>query len=215
MGSALNMALPKVVLASASPARKRLLLAVGITPVVQVSDVDEAAAEAEFNWHTPAEIAAGLAALKAADVVKKQTDACIVIGCDSVMEFEGKAYGKPETAAIAIERLRQMSGKSGVLHTGHSVTLVTPDSRQTVHSTCSTEVHFHTLTEAEIAAYVITGEPLKVAGSFTIDSLGAPFIRAIQGDAANVEGLSVQTLRALFMKLGIGWETVLSQVTPE
>jgi septum formation protein len=215
MGTTLNMALPRIVLASASPARLRILQAVGIRPDVQVSNVDETAAEIANGWITPIEIAGGLAKIKAAAIADLQSTACVVIGCDSVMEYDGNAYGKPDSAEIAIERLRMMSGGSGVLHTGHSVGIVNADRATWVHAVCSTEVFFHELSEAEISAYVATGEPLKVAGSFTIDSFGAPFIRAIKGDAANVEGLSVQTLRKLFQELGIGWEQVLAQVTAE
>lgn len=205
--------LPEVVLASASPARKQLLLNIGINPTIIVSSVDEPAAEAAAGWSIPAEIAQGLAVLKAADVALGLSPTKIVIGCDSVMEFEGKPYGKPENAEIAAARLRLMSGGFGYLHTGHSVGLVLEEETIWQHSLCTTEVHFHDLSDAEIAAYISTGEPLRVAGSYTLDSLGGPFIREIRGDAANVVGLSVQTLRIMFNQLGIGWEQVLSQVT--
>jgi septum formation protein len=213
MGTSLNMALPEIVLASASPARNQLLRNVGITPTVIVSSVDEPAAEAAAGWKLPTEIAQGLAALKAADVATRLSPNTLVIGCDSVMEFAGAAYGKPDSAEIAVERLRMMSGGSGHLHTGHSVGLITEFGVEWRHALCSTEVYFHELSEPEIAAYVQTGEPLRVAGSYTLDSLGGPFIKAINGDAANVVGLSVQTLRRMFAELGIGWEEVLSQVT--
>jgi septum formation protein len=205
--------LPQIVLASASPARKLLLQNIGINPLIQVSNVDEPAAETENRWITPTEIAQGLAKLKAADVAKGFASESIIIGCDSVMEFEGKPYGKPQDAHVAAERLRKMSGGSGFLHTGHSIAHITADNIQWAHALCSTEVFFHELSDAEISAYIATGEPLHVAGSFTIDSLGGPFIKSIKGDAANVVGLSVQTLRSLFLELGIGWEQVLSQVT--
>jgi septum formation protein len=214
LGSPLNMSpLPKIVLASASPARKLLLQNIGINPLIQVSNVDEPAAELENGWITPTEIAQGLAKLKAQDVANGLIGESIVIGCDSVMEFAGRPYGKPKDAAEAAQRLREMSGGSGFLHTGHSVALVTANDTRWAHALCTTEVFFHELNDAEIHSYIATGEPLKVAGSFTIDSLGGPFIKSINGDAANVVGLSVQTLRALFFELGIGWDKVLSQVT--
>lgn len=205
--------LPPIVLASASPARKLLLENIGINPIIKISNVDEPAAEKENFWNAPAEIALGLAKLKAADVAKDFRTETIIIGCDSVMEFAGQAYGKPKDAAEAALRLRKMSGGSGWLHTGHSVAFVGPTKTEWAHALCTTEVFFHELDDAEISSYIATGEPLKVAGSFTIDSLGGPFIRSINGDAANVVGLSVQTLRALFLELGIGWDKVLSQVT--
>jgi septum formation protein len=169
MGTSLNMALPEIVLASASPARKQLLRNVGITPTVIVSSVDEPAAEAAAGWKSPTEIAQGLAALKAADVATRLSPNTLVIGCDSVMEFAGAAYGKPDSTEIAVERLRMMSGGSGHLHTGHSVGLITEFGVEWRHALCSTEVHFHEMSEPEIAAYVQTGEPLRVAGSYTLD----------------------------------------------
>lgn len=205
--------LPTVVLASASPARLQLLRNSGIEPVVRVSYVDEEKLTQDSGWNSATEVAGGLAIAKAKAVaeISDETDV-IIIGCDSVMEFDDGLHGKPGSSEIAIERLKAMRGGAGYLHTGHCVIYRSGGITREVHAVRDTHVVFHDMTDAEVNAYVETGEPLAVAGSFTLDSLGGPFIKEIHGDPSNVIGLSLPTLRALFAELGLGWELVLKQV---
>ncbi|WP_329564716.1 nucleoside triphosphate pyrophosphatase [Kitasatospora sp. NBC_01266] len=186
-----------LVLASASPARLGLLRQAGLAPRVIVSGVDEDALSAA----TPAELALVLAEAKAAVVAAELTDGELVIGCDSVLELDGQALGKPTDAADALARWRSMRGRSGVLRTGHCV-IDTANGRQ-VSATASTTVHFAEPDDAEIEAYVATGEPLHVAGAFTLDGLSAPFVAGIEGDHGNVIGLSLPLLRTLLADLGV------------
>lgn len=189
----------RFILASASPARLKTLRNAGVEPSVVVSGVDEDGVKAD----SPAELAGLLAALKARAVVG-QVDDAIVLGCDSVLELDGTAYGKPASADEARDRLRAMSGKSGILHTGHCVI----GRGRELTEVASTVVHFADLTDAEIDAYVATGEPLAVAGSFTVDGLGGPFVDRIEGDHHNVVGLSLPLLRRMLMTLDIAWPTL-------
>lgn len=133
----------------------------------------------------------------------------LVLGCDSVLELDGEVHGKPADAAEAVERWQRMRGRSGVLHTGHwLVDLRHPDDGGTggmVGGTASTTVHFAQLDDDEITAYVATGEPLHVAGAFTIDGLGGPFVAAIEGDPSTVVGVSLPLLRELVRELGVAW----------
>jgi septum formation protein len=180
----------RLVLASASPARLSLLRQAGLGPEVVVSDVDESAVKAP----RVAEQVALLAAAKAADIAKRETDA-LVIGADSLLEFNGKPLGKPDDAAEARDRWRRMSGRSGILHTGQALFDVQDGavvSRDI--AVASTVVYFATPTPPEIEAYLATGEPLAVAGAFTLDGLGAPFVRRVEGDPAAVVGLSLTVL---------------------
>lgn len=190
---------PRFVLASASPARLKTLRAAGIEPEVIVSGVDEDNVTAE----NPGELARVLATLKARAVVANLTDHATVLGCDSVLEFDGEPYGKPETPDIARERWRMMRGRSGVLHTGHC--LIDTSAKQELRELSSTKVQFADLTDAEIDAYVATGEPLVVAGAFTVDGLGGPFVTAIEGDYHNVVGLSLPLLRRMLIEVGMPW----------
>jgi septum formation protein len=188
----------RVVLASASPARLATLVAAGLEPEVIVSGVDETSVQS----HDAANLAAALAQMKcrAVDARLEDPDA-LVIGCDSVLAFENGILGKPEDARDAAMRWRRMRGKAGILHTGHCVRL---GGREFVE-TASTVVHFADVTDAEIDAYVASGEPLRVAGAFTIDGLGAAFVRGIEGDPHNVVGVSVPLLRELVADLGLTW----------
>ncbi|MGO1971826.1 MAG: Maf family protein [Propionibacteriaceae bacterium] len=192
------------VLASASPARLATLRSAGIEPRVQVSGVDESGVDAD----SPADLAGTLAELKAAAVADDLTAdrTTIVLGCDSVLEFDGHAYGKPGTAEVATERWTAMRGRSGVLHSGHHLVLLEPDgtSRRSTR-VASTIVHFADLTDAEVAAYVATGEPLVVAGAFTLDGLGGAFVSGIEGDPHNVVGVSLPLLRVMLAEAGIRW----------
>jgi septum formation protein len=189
----------RLVLASASPARLSLLRQAGLGPEVVVSDVDESAVKAP----RVAEQVALLAAAKAADVAKRETDA-LVIGADSLLEFNGKPLGKPDDAAEARDRWRRMSGRSGILHTGQALFDVQDGavvSRDI--AVASTVVYFATPTPPEIEAYLATGEPLAVAGAFTLDGLGSPFVRRVEGDPAAVVGLSLTVLRTQLAKRGL------------
>ncbi|MFF7336149.1 Maf family protein [Streptomyces sp. NPDC008163] len=192
------MTAQRLVLASASPARLGLLRQAGLAPEVIVSGVDEDALTAD----TPAELALVLAEAKAAVVAAlPEAAGALVIGCDSVLELDGRALGKPADAEEATARWKSMRGRTGVLRTGHSLTDTT--TGRTVSRTASTTVHFGEPTDAEIAAYVASGEPLHVAGAFTLDGRSAPFVDSIEGDPGNVIGLSLPLLRRLLAELGI------------
>ncbi|MET8544906.1 nucleoside triphosphate pyrophosphatase [Kitasatospora sp. NPDC004799] len=186
-----------LVLASASPARLGLLRQAGLDPRVVVSGVDEDAITAA----TPAELALVLAEAKAKAVAAELADGELVIGCDSVLELDGEALGKPADAAEALARWQSMRGRAGVLRTGHCV-IDTSTGRQS-SATASTTVRFGTPDDAEIAAYVASGEPLHVAGAFTLDGRSAPFIDGIDGDPGNVIGLSLPLLRRLLADLDV------------
>ena len=190
-----------LVLASASPARLATLRSAGIEPVVIVSGVDEG----QVQDLPPVELALQLAELKCAAVAGHDglPDDALVLGCDSVLELDGQALGKPRDAADAADRWRRMRGRSGVLHTGHSLRDAT--SGRVAAATGSTTVHFAEVSDAEIAAYVATGEPLAVAGAFTIDGVGGAFVTGIEGDHHNVVGLSLPLVRELVAELGRSW----------
>jgi septum formation protein len=188
-----------LVLASASPARLGLLKQAGLDPRVIVSGVDEDAITAA----TPAELARVLAEAKANAVASGGAldGGELVIGCDSVLELDGEALGKPADPAEALARWQAMRGRSGVLRTGHCV-IDTANGKQ-VSETASTTVRFGTPDDEEVAAYVASGEPLYVAGAFTLDGRSAPFLEGIEGDAGNVIGLSLPLLRRLLAELGV------------
>ena len=195
----------RLVLASASPARLATLRSAGFAPDVVVSDVDEAAAlEAAPGDAGPADQVLLLSRAKARDVARRDTarDA-LVVGCDSMLELYGAVHGKPADAAEAVARWRRMRGRSGVLHTGHWIVDTRgPEARET-GGVSSTTVHFADLSDAEITAYVATGEPLAVAGAFTVDGLGGPFVRRVEGDHHGVVGISLPLLRELLGELGV------------
>lgn len=197
------------VLASASPARLKTLRSAGLDPRVIVSEVDEPAtlaqAAATYGDLAPIDVPALLARAKAEDVAPQAPQA-LVLGCDSVLEFDGEVLGKPADAAEASQRWRRMRGHSGVLHTGHWLILGDTATGTTV----STRVHFAELDDEEIDFYVATGEPLHVAGAFTIDGIGGAFITGIEGDHHNVIGVSLPALRELTAQLGVPWITLLS-----
>jgi septum formation protein len=191
----------QLVLASASPARLATLRSAGVEPVVIVSGVDESQVEGV----PPAELALQLADLKCSAVAGRDDlpDDALVLGCDSVLELDGQALGKPSDAVDAATRWRRMRGRSGVLHTGHS--LRDTASGRVAAATASTTVHFAKVTDDEIAAYVATGEPLAVAGAFTVDGMGGAFVTGIEGDHHNVVGLSLPLVRELTAELGRSW----------
>ena len=189
----------RLVLASASPARLTLLRQAGLTPEVVVSQVDESSVRAA----RVGEMVALLAAAKARAVADRETDA-LVVGADSLLEFRGQPLGKPADVHDARDRWQRMSGKSGVLHTGQA--LFDVRAGQVVSrdvAVVSTVVHFASPTPQEIEAYLATGEPLAVAGGFTLDGLGAPFVRRVDGDPAAVVGLSLAMLRTQLSRRGL------------
>jgi len=199
--------MPSFVLASASPARLATLRSAGVEPQVIVSGVDES----QVAGLAPAELALRLAELKCAAVVERDglpADA-VVLGCDSVLELDGAALGKPDDAEEAVRRWQAMRGRSGILHSGHCVRDVAT-GRQTA-ATASTVVHFADVDDDEIAAYVATGEPLHVAGAFTVDGRGGAFVTGIEGDHHNVVGVSLPLLRDLLAELGHRWTDLWSR----
>ena len=203
----------QIVLASASPSRKRLLESVGIAPIIKVSGVDEETPE--LLALPPADLVIALAILKAHTVFKSSPELtnALIIGCDSTFEFEGQSLGKPGSRENAIERCHLLSGKSGYLHTGHSV--IDTDQGIEVSDISTSKVTFAKMSDAEINNYVDTGEPLEVAGGFTLDGHSAPFITHIEGDPSGIIGLSLPTLRKITINLGLAWsEIVPVKVTP-
>jgi len=189
----------RLVLASASPARLATLRSAGIEPSVVVSGVDEE----QVTGLAPAALAQRLAELKCAAVAEQQTEGVLVLGCDSVLDLDGAALGKPGDADEAAARWQAMRGRTGTLHTGHCLRDTASGGEAT--ATGSTVVHFADVSDAEIAAYVESGEPLHVAGAFTIDGLGGAFVTGIEGDHHNVVGLSLPLLRDLVAELGHSW----------
>ena len=193
-----------LVLASASPARLATLRAAGVEPLVIVSGVDET----QVADVPPVELALQLAELKCAAVADRDEvpAGALVLGCDSVLELDGEPFGKPEDAATARERWRTMRGRSGVLHTGHALR----EGDRVAAATASTVVHFAHVSDDEIDDYIATGEPLEVAGAFTVDGLGGAFVTGIEGDHHNVVGVSLPLLRDLVAELGHRWTSLWS-----
>ncbi|KIP95893.1 septum formation inhibitor Maf [Microbacterium sp. MEJ108Y] len=211
----------RVCLASTSPARLMLLRQAGIEPLTQSPGVDEdavaAAAAAERGAElAPADLVLLLARAKAADVAQRLAEDGsfdgIVIGGDSMFEIGGRVYGKPYTAEEATRRWQEMRGATGILHSGHSVFRVSPGSAP-VEATATAEASVtfaEDITDAEITAYVASGEPLLVAGAFTVDSLGGAFITRVDGDPSTVVGMSLSTVRRLAADLGVTWTDLWS-----
>ncbi|MBM0232833.1 septum formation inhibitor Maf [Micromonospora sp. STR1_7] len=202
----------RLVLASASPARRKSLQAAGIEPDVLVSGVDESLVVTD----RAEELCLELARLKAQAVLTRLSPAAgqrtLVIGCDSVLAFDGEILGKPTDPADATRRWLRMRGRSGVLHSGHCLIDVVAGRR--AEAVASTTVHFADVSDDEIAAYVATGEPLAVAGAFTIDGLGGAFVERIEGDAGTVVGLSMPLLRRLLAELNLQITDLWTKVAP-
>ena len=215
----------RVCLASTSPARLMLLRQAGIEPLTMSPEVDEeavaAAAAAERGAELPpAELVLLLARAKAADVAERLAAEGgfdgIVIGGDSMFELGGEVLGKPYTADTAVARWHAMRGQTGVLHSGHAVVRMVPgEPAREVNAVAEASVTFaDDLSDAEIDAYVASGEPLHVAGAFTVDSLGGAFITRVEGDPSTVVGMSLSTLRRLVRELGVEWTALWGTTDP-
>jgi septum formation protein len=188
----------RLVLASASPARRETLARAGVRFDVEVSGVDEDGVTAP----TTAELVQRLADLKAEDVARHHSPGTLVLGCDSLLELDDRPLGKPGSPTDAALRWRDMRGSSGILYTGHTLVDIGNDAR--IRATVATTVRFADVTDAEIDLYCGTGEPERVAGAFTVDGLGGWFVEAVEGDHHNVVGLSLPTLRKMLHTLGYG-----------
>jgi septum formation protein len=186
---------PRFVLASASPARRRLLEAAGLRPEVVVSGVDESTGLPA----DPSEVVLHLAARKAEAVAATVGPGALVLGCDSLLDVDGEVHGKPTSADEATARWNALRGRDAVLRTGHCLIDTTTGDRAA--EVASTVVRFGSPSDAELSAYVATGEPLAVAGAFTIDGLAAPFIDGVDGDPGTVIGVSLPLLRTLLARL--------------
>jgi septum formation protein len=210
----------RVVLASASPGRRTVLRQAGIDPVIVVSGVDEdAVIAAQGSDARPGDVANALAAAKAEHVVDGLDPAlsanCVVIGCDSMLYLDGALRGKPESVAEARQQWEAMSGRSGVLYTGHCVIRLHDGSvtHRDVEFGCTT-VNFGKPTDADLTAYLASGESLRVAGAFTIDGLGGWFVDGIEGDPSNVIGLSLPLVRQLLARAGTSLDAIWQSNRP-
>jgi septum formation protein len=196
--------MPRIVLASQSQSRKRLLTDAGLKPTIIVSHVDE---ETDFfNAMSPADMVIALAISKAHTVREMIDYPAIIIGCDSTFDVDGVSFGKPGTPEIAIERAKKISGRTGLLHTGHCI--IDTERGIEIADRVTTKVTFTDMTDEEIADYVASEEPLHVAGGFTLDGFGSPFIPVIEGDYTNVVGISMPFLRTAMKQLGYSWPQV-------
>ena len=196
--------MPRIVLASQSTSRRRLLEDAGLKPTIIVSNVDE---ETDFfNAMTPEDMVIALAISKAHTVREMIDYPAIIIGCDSTFDVDGVSFGKPGTPDVAIERAKKISGRTGLLHTGHCI--IDTERGIEIADRVTTKVTFTDMTDEEIADYVASEEPLHVAGGFTLDGYGSPFIPVIEGDYTNVVGISMPFLRSAIKQLGYSWPQV-------
>jgi septum formation protein len=196
--------MPRIVLASQSTSRRRLLEDAGLKPTIIVSNVDE---ETDFfNAMSPEDMVIALAVSKAHTVREMIDYPAIIIGCDSTFDVDGVSFGKPGTPEIAIARAKKISGRTGLLHTGHCV--IDTGKGIEIADRVTTKVTFTDMTDEEIADYVASEEPLHVAGGFTLDGFGSPFIPVIEGDYTNVVGISMPFLRKAMQQLGYSWPEV-------
>lgn len=202
----------RFVLASASPARLSVLRAAGIEPLVRVSGVDEHAITEALNDPTPVELVTTLAEAKAEAVtsaLSTELPDCVIVGCDSMLSINGEVVGKPGTGEAAAKRWRGMAGGSGELLTGHAVLRLRDgeiSARTRAH--LATTVRFGDPSGPELDAYLATGEPLQVAGGFTLDGFGGWFIEGIDGDPSSVIGISLPLTRRLLAEVGVGVTTL-------
>jgi septum formation protein len=196
--------MPRIVLASQSTSRRRLLEDAGLKPTIIVSNVDE---ETDFfNAMTPEDMVIALAISKAHTVREMIDYPAIIIGCDSTFDVDGVSFGKPGTPEVAVERAKKISGRTGLLHTGHCI--IDTERGIEIADRVTTKVTFTDMTDEEIADYVASEEPLHVAGGFTLDGFGSPFIPVIEGDYTNVVGISMPFLRSAMKQLGYSWPQV-------
>lgn len=196
--------MPTIVLASQSTSRLRLLEGAGLKPKVLVSNVDE---ETDFfSAMTPEDMVIALAITKAHTVLEKIDYPAIIIGCDSTFDVDGVSFGKPGSPEIARERAKKISGRSGLLHTGHCI--IDSSTGKEIADRITTKVTFSKMTDNEIDDYIASGEPLHVAGGFTLDGFGSPFIPVIEGDYTNVVGISMPFVRSAMAQLGYSWPEV-------
>ncbi|QLL23294.1 septum formation inhibitor Maf [Actinobacteria bacterium IMCC25003] len=196
--------MPRIVLASQSASRRRLLTDAGLKPTIIVSNVDE---ETDFfNAMSPEDMVIALAISKAHTVREMIDYPAIIIGCDSTFDVDGISFGKPGTPDVAIERAKKISGRTGLLHTGHCI--IDTERGIEIADRVTTKVTFTDMTDEEIADYVASEEPLHVAGGFTLDGFGSPFIPVIEGDYTNVVGISMPFLRNAMKQLGYSWPQV-------
>jgi septum formation protein len=201
--------LTRLVLGSASPGRLKVLRQAGVDPLVVVSGVDEDHLSTTLGpGASPGDVVCALAQAKAERVAGELDSAvaadCVVIGCDSMLYIDGRLRGKPESPEAAVSQWRLMGGRSGQLYTGHCLLRLSDGAvtHREVESACTT-VHFAAPTETDLRAYVGNGEPLHVAGGFTLDGLGGWFVDGIDGDPSNVIGVSLPLLRSLFARVGL------------
>ncbi len=196
--------MPRIVLASQSKSRRTLLEDAGLKPTVIVSNVDE---ETDFfNAMTPEDMVIALAISKAHTVRELIDYPAIIIGCDSTFDVDGVSFGKPGTPEVAVERAKKISGRTGLLHTGHCI--IDTERGIEIADRVTTKVTFTDMTDEEIHDYVASEEPLHVAGGFTLDGFGSPFIPVIEGDYTNVVGISMPFLRNAMKQLGYSWPQV-------
>jgi len=198
----------RVVLGSASPGRRKVLRQAGIEPIVVVSGVDEEAVIATLGDAAPDVVTAALATAKAVQAAESLdasvTADCVVIGCDSMLSCDGELRGKPASAEEAKRQWQTMGGRTGELHTGHCVIRLRNNAiTYRIAETLLTAVHFAVPSADELDAYLASGEPLRVAGSFTIDGLGGWFVDAVDGDPSSVIGISLPLTRRLFESAGL------------
>jgi septum formation protein len=196
--------MPRIVLASQSSSRRRLLEDAGLKPTIIVSNVDE---ETEFfNAMTPEDMVIALAISKAHTVREMIDYPAIIIGCDSTFDVDGVSFGKPGTPEVAVQRAKKISGRTGLLHTGHCI--IDTERGIEIADRVTTKVTFTEMSDEEIDDYVASEEPLHVAGGFTLDGFGSPFIPVIEGDYTNVVGISMPFLRSAMKQLGYSWPKV-------
>ncbi len=196
--------MPRIVLASQSKSRRTLLEDAGLKPTIIVSNVDE---ETDFfNAMTPEDMVIALAISKAHTVREMIDYPAIIIGCDSTFDVDGVSFGKPGTPEVAVERAKKISGRTGLLHTGHCI--IDTERGIEIADRVTTKVTFTDMTDEEIHDYVASEEPLHVAGGFTLDGFGSPFIPVIEGDYSNVGGISMPFLRSAMKQLGYSWPQV-------
>ena len=196
--------MPRIVLASQSKSRRRLLEDAGLKPTIIVSNVDE---ETDFfNAMSPEDMVIALAISKAHTVREMIDYPAIIIGCDSTFDVDGVSFGKPGSPEVAVERAKKISGRTGLLHTGHCI--IDTDRGVEISDRVTTKVTFTEMSDEEIDDYVASEEPLHVAGGFTLDGFGSPFIPVLEGDYTNVVGISMPFLRNAMKQLGYSWPQV-------